>query len=547
MGCGGSVAAKEITEQLQASERELEDQKKRLQEKDAQIASVRQCLEDHAAGSQQESAAQAESVRSIRELRSELEARHAQHSHDLERQRIELTEKHERELRMELQEREAALNERMDQRAALALQDAQAQREAIEQSHQALVQHLREVSEVEAARHRAEAETTEREIHRLREQYAPLRRDHDEAATALHEARELLHSEQAERSSSAGRATSLERRLVEAQDEHTRAEQRYSDLEKLIRAQMRDLQGELQARTQELQQRNGVLQHRDHELSEVNSQLADLQGLFDEVNHQLQSECGRIEKLQDTVSICAKQSKELEQLQGMLEDSHRMLAQVTTALEEERAERIRTAGLLEHEQQRTQLLLDVLKHFKEKLQGLTPQMLLSRLGCIDPKAAALLAAGGGAPQGAPAAMGTVPAVGSSSLPPCPPVPGAPSREAAKPPIVTHYIGSPRQMDGWPPSARGGGSDCAASTAVPDTGSFAAWGAAHSAASARTSSPEQSPAALRPSPRGIPPPRSYGASYGAGPIATRGDEHHAWAGMMEHHGATGVGVSQTPWP
>mmetsp|Transcript_36822 Transcript_36822/g.114578 ORF Transcript_36822/g.114578 Transcript_36822/m.114578 type:complete len:448 (-) Transcript_36822:68-1411(-) len=446
---------------------------------------------------------------------------------------------HERELRTMLQEREFALNERMDQRAALALQDAQAQRESLEQSHQALVQHLREAAEAEAARHRAEANGTEREICRLREQYAPLRREHGEAAVALHEARELLRSEQVERSSSTGRTSSLERRLVEAQDEHTRAEQRYSDLEKLIRAQMRDVQGELQTRTQELHQRNGVLQQRDHELSEVNCQLADLQGLFDEVNHQLQSECGRIEKLQDTVAVCAKQSKELEQLQGMLEDSHRMLAQVTDALEEERAERVRTAGLLEHEQQRTQLLLDVLKHFKEKLQGLTPQMLLSRLGCIDPKAAALLASGGGA---VPAANGGAPAVASSTLPPCPPVPGAPGRDAVKPPTVTHYIGSPRQMDGWPTSARGGGSDCAASTAVPDTGSFAAWGAAHSAGSARTSSPEQSPAALRPSPRGL-PPRNYGGTV----VATRADEHRAWAGMMDHHGAAGADVSSAPWP
>uniref|UniRef100_A0A7S1SCC8 Uncharacterized protein n=1 Tax=Alexandrium catenella TaxID=2925 RepID=A0A7S1SCC8_ALECA len=540
MGCGGSVAKKAITEQLQASERELEEQKRRLEEKDAQIATVRKCLSEHAVGSQQEAAAQAESVSNIRELRSELEARHAEHSHELERQRVELSEMHERELRMALQEREALLNERMDQRAALAMQDAQSQREALEQSHQALVRHLREAAEAEAARHRAEAESTEYEIHRLREQYAPLRREHDEAAAALHEARETLRSEQVERSSSAGRASSLERRLVEAQDEHSRAEQRYSDLEKLIKAQMRDLQGELQARTQELHQRNGVLQQRDHELSEVNSQLADLQGLFDEVNHQLQSECFRIEKLQDTVAVCAKQSKELEQLQGMLEDSHIMLAQVTNALEEERAERIRTAGLLEHEQQRTQLLLDVLKHFKEKLQGLTPQMLLSRLGCIDPKAAALLASSG-TPQGNPAANSTAPAVGSSSLPPCPPVPGAPGREAIKP-HAAHYIGSPRHADGWPPSARGGGSDCAASTAVPDTCSYAAWGVAHSAASARTSSPEQSPAALRPSPRGFPP-----RSYGVGPTAMRGDEHHAWAGMMEHHGAAGGGMAQTPWP
>ncbi|CAJ1346825.1 unnamed protein product, partial [Effrenium voratum] len=100
------------------------------------------------------------------------------------------------------------------------------------------------------------------------------------------------------------------------------------------------------------------------------------QGLFDEVNGQLQRECGRIERLQGAVTQCARQAKELESLQNMLEESHRMLAQLRETLDKERAERLRVAGLLEHEQQRTQLLLDVLKHFKEKLQGLTPQMLL---------------------------------------------------------------------------------------------------------------------------------------------------------------------------
>merc|ERR1711920_1181479 len=105
------------------------------------------------------------------------------------------------------------------------------------------------------------------------------------------------------------------------------------------------------------------------------------------VNHKLQSECGRVDKLQDAVQFCSKQSKELESLQVMLEDSHHMLGQVRDTLEHERAERVRTAGLLEHEQHRTRLLLDVLRHFKEKLQGLTPQMLLSRLGCADQKTA----------------------------------------------------------------------------------------------------------------------------------------------------------------
>merc|ERR1711948_239872 len=98
----------------------------------------------------------------------------------------------------------------------------------------------------------------------------------------------------------------------------------------------------------------------------------------------LQVECGRIAKLQESVALCVKESKELRQLQGMLEDSHRMLAQLRDVLQQEQAERIKASGLLEHEQQRTQLLLDVLKHFKEKLQGLTPQMLLGRLESLGP-------------------------------------------------------------------------------------------------------------------------------------------------------------------
>ena len=43
-------------------------------------------------------------------------------------------------------------------------------------------------------------------------------------------------------------------------------------------------------------------------------------------------------------------------------------------------------SLLKQEQQRTVLLLDVLKHFKEKLQSLMPQMLLTRLSLADTQA-----------------------------------------------------------------------------------------------------------------------------------------------------------------
>merc|ERR1740129_639458 len=98
---------------------------------------------------------------------------------------MELMEQHERELRTMLEEKDSALNARMDQHAATALEDAQAQRESIDQAHQALVQHLRETAEAEAARHREEAQSAEREARRLHEQYGPLREEHDEAAEAL--------------------------------------------------------------------------------------------------------------------------------------------------------------------------------------------------------------------------------------------------------------------------------------------------------------------------------------------------------------------------
>lgn len=99
----------------------------------------------------------------------------------------------------------------------------------------------------------------------------------------------------------------MEQRLVEVQDERSRSEQRFSDLEAHLQAQTRDLRCELVSRTDELRRRDEVLHERDLELGEVNSQLGDMQNLFDDVNQQLQAECGRIERLQDTVSLCASQ------------------------------------------------------------------------------------------------------------------------------------------------------------------------------------------------------------------------------------------------
>lgn len=313
-------------------------------------------------------------------LQAQLEDKLAENAAEHDRQRELLQLQHREEMRTLLDDRDRNLRAQLDERAQAQAEEFReataAKLQVAESAHRTQVAEVEEAAEEEARRHVDISENSARELWRLRECLAPLRSEQEQAAQALCEARERLARENEESHLAAAHSTNLKRQLADAHDERARTDQRHLDLE----AQTRALRGELLSRTEALRQREELLHERDRELAEVNSQLADLQGLFDEVNKQLQSECGRIERLQDTVALCAKQGKELQALQNMLEESHRMLAQVRDALESERAARVQTAGLLQHEQQRTQLLLDVLKHFKEKLQGLTPQMLLGQLG-----------------------------------------------------------------------------------------------------------------------------------------------------------------------
>jgi chromosome segregation ATPase len=235
-----------------------------------------------------------------------------------------------------------------------------------------------------AHRCREESTASEKQLVSLQEQLASLRGELSKAASDL----QAQTKSQTETTGSSV-STSLERLLAEKRSDYGRSEQRWDDTEKLLHEQMKELRNELSIQEHKLKKQDVDLNQREKELTEVNSNLGNLQSLFDDVNHQLLTECARIEELQETVALCAKQGKELESLQSMLEESHRVLAQMRDALELERSERAKAAQALEQEQRRTQLLLDVLKHFKEKLQGLTPQMLLSRLGA-DAKAASLL-------------------------------------------------------------------------------------------------------------------------------------------------------------
>jgi chromosome segregation ATPase len=495
MGCSSSAERQQLLDEIEGTERNVGKMKQQLQDTEKELKSLKESGDE---------AVSSQPVLSVEELCDQLKAMQSQYSMEEERQQAEL----ERQFEL-LQLSGFEENERRSKFSTASPSSSSAvRRPTIAQPGQKLSDrdYVRHLEAAAARRHREEAETAEKQLEALREQFKPLQEEHSKAVQDLQETREQVCEEQKGQQASATVTSSLDLRLEECRIEYARAEQRWDDLERHLKDQMKELRGELHLRGNEMRARDKHLEERDKELAEVNSQLADLQSLFDDVNQQLQAECGRIEQLQETVAQCAKQGKELESLQSMLEESHRVLAQMRDALEFERGERAKVAELLEHEQQRTQLLLDVLKHFKEKLQGLTPQMLLSRLGAV---------AGGDikSPVGNGTAMATVGSNGNvargQGKPPS--QLSSESRLAAKafggsqevasrvfPGGGQAYINSPRQGCA--------ASDGMASTIAPESSSVAQWmqsaggsAVARSTGSARTPSPVVSRLAPSPAP------------------------------------------------
>jgi len=460
MGSGASTKA--LRQSLKVAADELAEERRRAEEKDSQLTSVQVALREQLDSSREESVQITKREMCICELRSELRAGETEHAGDLQRLTTELSERHHTEVRNLRQEYDETLEETFERRAKQATDDAQMQRETLEQAHHALVQHLREAAEAVSERHRSEIERSETTITRLRDDAAVAQGERNQVEEALREARELVHEAQLQQAhasassrqrasklerrcsqtqlehvaasaSSADRASCLEQRLAEVQHDRDAMETTCSDMERAFaqtesynQAEQRELRVELRRYAEQLDERGAALRQTEDDLRDLNGQFDELQDLFAEVTNQLQVECSRVAAMQENVAVCAKQTNELEQLRVMLDDSHAMLAQLREALDEERAERLKASGLLDHEQKRTKVLLDVLRSFKEKLQGLTPQMLLNRVGASDLKELATLVGSNSAqPSPADAKSTVARAVSISALSPAP----APSQVA----------------------------------------------------------------------------------------------------------------------
>mmetsp|Transcript_5939 Transcript_5939/g.14209 ORF Transcript_5939/g.14209 Transcript_5939/m.14209 type:complete len:635 (-) Transcript_5939:120-2024(-) len=393
MGCGSSVDAKPgsrpgrvaLNTELQDAKTELLQSSKLLEEHDQELESLRaqqrglsdellQSGSSQAQGSEDPPVEEVQLQQSLSALRSELEDCKLAHESALQLERESLRSELQQALDSLTEDHSVELRESIDRQVAEFREEHESEVRAREQEQKERREEQEAAALAQVKQLRQETESAEEEIERLTAEFAPLRSAHEATAKELKEAQLELEAELAIKPSPAAQA-----QLNAAKLEHAQSEQRFAGLKGHLQAQAEDMRAELRQKNNELRQKDEALRLRDLELTEVSQQLVEMQGLFDEVNVQLQSECARIEKLQDVVQHCAKQGQELEALQVMLEESHKMLGQVREALEHERTERGKASRLLAQEQHRTQLLLDVLKNFKEKLQGLTPQMLLSRL------------------------------------------------------------------------------------------------------------------------------------------------------------------------
>lgn len=176
-----------------------------------------------------------------------------------------------------------------------------------------------------------------------------------------------------------------ERRAAQRLGEMLRAEvrTRVSETEVLqdsyrgLEDKARSLQHELSKVTYMVGQRDHELKVKDSELQEVRQSLSCIQDEMDEVNRQLREQCCRVQRVEGSLRLSRDLGEKVRSMRDMLKESHEALAQLCRLLEQERAQREHCAQGLKQQRVRTELLLQLLHHFKSRTQDLAPQALLS--------------------------------------------------------------------------------------------------------------------------------------------------------------------------
>merc|ERR1712039_372180 len=105
-----------------------------------------------------------------------------------------------------------------------------------------------------------------------------------------------------------------------------------------------------------------------------------IQDEMDEVNRQLKEQCDRVQRVEGSVRLSRDLGEKILAMREMVKESHAGMGQLCSLLEQERERKEQCTQGLRQQKVRTELLLQLLHHFKSRTQDLAPQALLRRNG-----------------------------------------------------------------------------------------------------------------------------------------------------------------------
>lgn len=156
---------------------------------------------------------------------------------------------------------------------------------------------------------------------------------------------------------------------------HVESRQRSQDA---LEKEAKELQRQLSQAMYDVGKKDREQQLKEGELCEVRQSIRSIQDDMDEVNKQLQAQCGRVQRVESSLRLSRGLGSKVDSMRQMLAESHAALNQLCALVEHERVQRGQCAQGLQHQQKRTELLLQLLSHFKSRTQDLAPHVLLSQ-------------------------------------------------------------------------------------------------------------------------------------------------------------------------
>ncbi|CAK9032809.1 unnamed protein product [Durusdinium trenchii] len=302
------------------------------------------------------------------ELAAELECAGAQHDEELQAQELQLKEHHQSELVSKLMQAEEDERKTLHEQALLA--------------ETASVRLLRDPMAFDAEV-KEETRSQEEEMKMSRLQMAAIREELLSAHDHVRSWRQERDGE-AEAASVAHEAYLAESRASLRQHESLRAEARtrlsevasLEDFQRSLDAETKVLQNELGKVAYSIGQRDHELKIKDSELQEVRSSLVGIQDEMDEVNTQLKVQCQRVQRVEREVSLSSDLGEKVKNMRHMLQESHSGIAQLCNLINQERQKHDQYLQGLKQQRLRTELLLQLLHHFKNRTQELAPRSIL---------------------------------------------------------------------------------------------------------------------------------------------------------------------------